>query len=147
MPAPILRKAFWTLATLLVVAVVAFVSLPIVASTQIVRARIAQGRHLARQSVEFALPGNQIDLPARRGETGLFVEAPELAELLRTGNILYDRDERGEYFQLYSRNHGEGFFFEIVERRGDYQGYGAPNAPFRIAAQKRYLRPSGMPRL
>ena len=42
MPAPILRKAFWTLATLLVVAVVAFVSLPIVASTQIVRTRIAQ---------------------------------------------------------------------------------------------------------
>ena len=72
---------------------------------------------------------------------------PELAERLRTGNILYDRDGRGEYFQLYSRNYGEGFFFEIVERRGDYQGYGAPNAPFRIAAQKRYLRPSGMPRL
>ncbi len=41
--------------------------------------------------------------------------------------------------------HGEGFFFEIVERRG-YKGYGAPNAIFRIAAQKRHIRPMGMPR-
>src|SRR5262249_960120 len=30
---------------------------------------------------------------------------------LRAGNILYDRDERGEFFQLYSPNYGEGFFF------------------------------------
>ena len=27
-----------------------------------------------------------------------------------------------------------------------YKGYGAPNAPFRIAAQKRVIRPTGMPR-
>jgi len=30
--------------------------------------------------------------------------------------------------------------FEIVQRRR-YAGYGAPNAPFRIAAQKRDIRP------
>ena len=36
---------------------------------------------------------------------------------------------------------GEGFFFEIVERRG-YRGYGGPNAPFRIAAQKRAMHPA-----
>jgi len=42
--------------------------------------------------------------------------------------------------------YGEGFFFEIVERRDGYKGYGAPNAQFRIAAQKRSLRPAGMPR-
>jgi 4-hydroxyphenylpyruvate dioxygenase len=71
---------------------------------------------------------------------------PDLADLLRAKNILYDRDDGGEYFQLYSPNYGEGFFFEIVERRGGYRGYGAPNAPFRIAAQKRHLRPKGMPR-
>ncbi|PXA90544.1 hypothetical protein DMC25_07095, partial [Caulobacter sp. D4A] len=59
--------------------------------------------------------------------------------------ILYDRDEHGEYFQLYSMTYGEGFFFEIVERRG-YKGYGAPNAIFRIAALKKALRPEGMPR-
>ena len=71
---------------------------------------------------------------------------PDFADRLRAANILYDRDEHGEYFQLYSPNFGEGFFFEIVERRGGYRGYGAPNAPFRIAAQKRRLRPPGIPR-
>ncbi len=70
---------------------------------------------------------------------------PEFAERLRRANILYDRDDSGEYFQLYSPIYGEGFFFEIVERRG-YKGYGAPNAIFRIAAQKRHIRPMGMPR-
>ncbi len=71
---------------------------------------------------------------------------PELADRLRDGNILYDRDEHGEYFQLYAPTWGDGFIFEIVERRNGYTGYGAPNAPFRIAAQKRHLRPVGMPR-
>jgi 4-hydroxyphenylpyruvate dioxygenase len=71
---------------------------------------------------------------------------PAFADRLRAANILYDRDEHGEYFQLYSPNFGEGFFFEIVERRGGYRGYGAPNAIFRIAAQKRHMRPKGMPR-
>ena len=46
----------------------------------------------------------------------------------------------GEYFQLYSRTYGDGFFFEIVERRNGYRGYGAPNAPFRIAAQQRAIQ-------
>jgi 4-hydroxyphenylpyruvate dioxygenase len=67
---------------------------------------------------------------------------PELADRLRTENILYDQDEAGEYFQLYAPTWGEGFIVEIVERRHGYRGYGAPNAPFRIAAQKRYLRPA-----
>jgi 4-hydroxyphenylpyruvate dioxygenase len=69
---------------------------------------------------------------------------PEFADRLRAAHILYDRDDAGEYFQLYSPVYGEGFFFEIVERRG-YRGYGAANAPFRIAAQKRHMRPEGLP--
>jgi 4-hydroxyphenylpyruvate dioxygenase len=81
------------------------------------------------------------DLEARLG-----VE-PGLVERLGALNILYDRDDAGgEYFQFYSHIHGDGFFFEIVERRGGYSGYGAPNASFRIAAQKRELPPRGMPR-
>jgi 4-hydroxyphenylpyruvate dioxygenase len=67
-------------------------------------------------------------------------------ERLKNAHALYDRDEQGEYFQLYSPGFGEGFFFEIVERRGGYRGYGAPNAQFRIAAQKRRMRPKGMPK-
>ena len=70
---------------------------------------------------------------------------PDLTERLKAENILYDRDEYGEYFQLYSPTYGEGFFFEIVERR-DYRGYGAANAIFRIAALKKNLRPAGLPR-
>lgn len=70
---------------------------------------------------------------------------PALTERLKAENILYDRDEHGEYFQLYSGTYGEGFFFEIVERRG-YRGYGAPNAIFRIAALRRQMRPDGMPK-
>lgn len=64
---------------------------------------------------------------------------PGFADRLRAGNILYDRDEVGEYLQLFSGIHGESFFFEIVERRGAYNGYGGPNAPFRITAQRRLL--------
>ena len=71
---------------------------------------------------------------------------PDFADALRAASILYDRDDHGEYFQIYSRTFGEGFFFEIVERRGAYGGYGAMNAPFRIAAQRRLLRPEGMPK-
>ena len=72
--------------------------------------------------------------------------APDLIQKLRSGSILYDRDEKGEFFQLYSRNFGEGFFFELVERRNGYAGYGGANAPFRIAAQKRAMPPKGMPK-
>lgn len=71
---------------------------------------------------------------------------PAFSDALREASILYDRDDNGEYFQIYSRTFGEGFFFEIVERRGAYNGYGAMNAPFRIAAQRRLLRPEGMPK-
>ncbi len=70
----------------------------------------------------------------------------ETTRRLQRHRILYDRDGAGEYFQLYSHVHGDGFFFEIVERRGGYKGYGAPNAPFRIAAQKRELPPKGLPK-
>ena len=81
------------------------------------------------------------DLAARLGLE------PDLLAALRTDNLLYDRDEKGEYFQLYSRNFGDGFFFEIVQRKGGYAGYGAINAPFRIAAQKRVARPAAIPKV
>lgn len=59
----------------------------------------------------------------------------EMVAALKVGDILYDRDGRGEYFQIYSAPFWNGFFFEIVERRGGYDGYGARNAPIRLAAQ------------
>jgi 4-hydroxyphenylpyruvate dioxygenase len=71
---------------------------------------------------------------------------PELIATLKRHNLLYDRDGAGEYFQFYLPSFADGFFFEVVERRGGYEGYGAINAPFRIAAQKRAIRPASVPR-
>jgi 4-hydroxyphenylpyruvate dioxygenase len=66
----------------------------------------------------------RVDLPAERLRT------------LKANNILYDRDETGEYFQLYTPSFKDLFFVEIVERRG-YRGFGAINAPIRLHAQSR----------
>ncbi|TNF21381.1 MAG: sugar phosphate isomerase/epimerase and 4-hydroxyphenylpyruvate domain-containing protein [Rhodobacteraceae bacterium] len=79
------------------------------------------------------------DLAAR------FALAPEMLDRLRAANILYDEDAGGAFLQFYSRPFAGGMFFEIVERRAGYGGYGGPNAPFRIAAQKRLMRAKGVP--
>jgi 4-hydroxyphenylpyruvate dioxygenase len=71
--------------------------------------------------------------------------APERLDALRARNILYDRDEAGEYLQAYSQSFEEGFFFEFVERRG-YKGFGAINAPIRLAAQARLARHPAVPK-
>ena len=47
---------------------------------------------------------------------------------------MYDRDESGEFLHFYTPPVGT-VFLEIVERRGGYDGYGALNAPVRLAAQ------------
>jgi 4-hydroxyphenylpyruvate dioxygenase len=72
--------------------------------------------------------------------------APELLGAMKQNGILYDRDEDGEFFQVYTHAFEERFFFEIVERRG-YKGFGAPNAGIRLAAQTREARPRTMPRI
>jgi 4-hydroxyphenylpyruvate dioxygenase len=71
---------------------------------------------------------------------------PALLKSMKQNAILYDRDEDGEFFQVYTHAFEERFFFEIVERRG-YNGFGAPNAGVRLAAQTREARPRTMPRI
>ena len=89
----------------------------------------------------LAMPENYYrDLAAR------FDLPEDLLQKMRAANILYDRDETGALFQCYSGSMFGGLFFEIVQRSGGYKGYGAPNAPFRIAAQKRQSLAKGMPR-
>lgn len=83
-------------------------------------------------------PNYYDDLAAR------FDFPPGLLERLKAANILYDRDASGEFFQMYSGAFAGGMFFEIIQRSG-YTGFGGPNAPFRIAAQKRRMRAKGMP--
>jgi 4-hydroxyphenylpyruvate dioxygenase len=65
---------------------------------------------------------------------------------LRASNILYDREGEAEYFQAYTKTLEGGFFFEIVERRR-YQGYGAVNAPIRLASQTRLATETAPPEL
>ncbi|MEV5459548.1 bifunctional sugar phosphate isomerase/epimerase/4-hydroxyphenylpyruvate dioxygenase family protein [Streptomyces cellulosae] len=48
--------------------------------------------------------------------------------------ILYDRDAQGTFRHCYTHTVGR-VFFELVQREGAYRGYGAPNAPVRLAAQ------------
>ena len=50
-------------------------------------------------------------------------------------NLLYDRDEAGEFLHAYTDTFDDRFFFEIVQRCGGYQQYGAANAAVRMAAQ------------
>ena len=71
----------------------------------------------------------------------------ELLKKLQAGNILYDKDDNGEYLQIYTQSFENLFFFEIVERRGDYKGFGAANAPIRLAAQSRQARHPAIPRV
>ena len=71
---------------------------------------------------------------------------PGLLKAMQDNGILYDRDEAGEFFQVYTHAFEERFFFEIVQRRG-YKGFGAPNAGIRLAAQTREARPRTMPRM
>ncbi|GAA0992978.1 sugar phosphate isomerase/epimerase and 4-hydroxyphenylpyruvate domain-containing protein [Acrocarpospora macrocephala] len=52
----------------------------------------------------------------------------------RALGIMYDRDDHGEFLHLYTITIGR-VFFELVQRVGGYQGYGAVNAPVRLAVQ------------
>jgi 4-hydroxyphenylpyruvate dioxygenase len=55
-------------------------------------------------------------------------------EELSSLNLLYDRDDRGEFLHFYTQTVGS-LFFEVVQRLDGYGGYGAPNAPVRMASQ------------
>ena len=79
------------------------------------------------------------DLAAR------FTLPDDLLSKMQAANVLYDEEAGAPFFQIYSRDTAGGLFFEIVQRDAGYAGYGAPNAPFRIAAQKRTGPPKGMP--
>ncbi|WP_030662665.1 bifunctional sugar phosphate isomerase/epimerase/4-hydroxyphenylpyruvate dioxygenase family protein [Streptomyces cellulosae] len=63
-------------------------------------------------------------------------------ETYRELGILYDRDAHGTFRHCYTHTVGR-VFFELVQRDGGYRGYGAPNAPVRLAAQHAVRRLTG----
>jgi 4-hydroxyphenylpyruvate dioxygenase len=87
----------------------------------------------------LAIPDNYYaDLAAR------YALPDHTVEELRQHGILYDRDAHGgELLHFYTPVHGGRVFFEVVERRGGYDGFGEANAPVRMAAH-RHLRLRGM---
>lgn len=90
----------------------------------------------ARGLATLPMPDNYYDdLEAKFGLDPAFLER------LRAAGALYDRDEDGEYLQIYTQSFDERFFVELVERRGGYRGFGAANASIRLAAQARSARP------
>ena len=77
----------------------------------------------------LAIPANYYDDLMARFD----LPAALVAEMHELG-VLYDRDETGDFTHFYTRTIGS-IFFEVVQRRGGYDGYGAANAPVRLAAQ------------
>ncbi|TWH75895.1 4-hydroxyphenylpyruvate dioxygenase [Azomonas agilis] len=50
-------------------------------------------------------------------------------------NVLYDRDPQGgELFHVYTEPFEDRFFFEILQRKNNYAGYGAANVAVRLAS-------------
>ncbi len=105
---------------------VAFTSTDVLAS-----ARAARARGLR----QLPIPDNYYDdLMAR------FALPDADVQEMRDLGVLYDRVNEGEFRHFYTATVGE-VFFEVVERRGGYDGYGAANASVRLAAQ--HLRDAG----
>jgi 4-hydroxyphenylpyruvate dioxygenase len=89
---------------------------------------------LSAKGAKFlAIPDNYYDDLAARFD----LDEAMIDRLSRHG-ILYDRDDNGgEFFHVYTELFDGRFFFELVQRRGGYDQYGAPNAAVRMAAQTR----------
>ncbi|KQS97717.1 4-hydroxyphenylpyruvate dioxygenase [Cellulomonas sp. Leaf395] len=100
---------------------VAFRSPDVIAAARTARAR---GLH------PLPIPANYYDDLAARFD----LPAAVLDEMRELG-VLYDRDDTGgEFRHFYTRTVG-AVFFELVQRDGGYDGYGAAGAPVRLAAQ------------
>ncbi|GBD48747.1 bifunctional sugar phosphate isomerase/epimerase/4-hydroxyphenylpyruvate dioxygenase family protein [Methylopila sp. Yamaguchi] len=83
----------------------------------------------ARGAATLSIPHNYYeDLGSR------FTLDSEFVNRLERHSVMYDEDETGHFLHAYGPAFANGLFFEIVERKG-YSGFGAPNAPVRVACQ------------
>ncbi|WP_418128688.1 TIM barrel protein [Variovorax sp. 375MFSha3.1] len=60
---------------------------------------------------------------------------PALLSRMREAGVLFDRSPAGDYLHIYTESFEGGLFFEVAQRVGDYDAYGALNAPARMASQ------------
>lgn len=84
----------------------------------------------ARGSHSLPIPANYYEDVAAKWDLD-----EDRLETLRSLKLLYDRDDTGEFLHAYTAAFDDRFFFEIVQRIGNYQQYGAANATVRMAAQ------------
>ena len=59
----------------------------------------------------------------------------DLIERMRAAGVLFDRSPVGDYLHIYTESFENGLFFEVVQRVGAYDAYGAANASARMASQ------------
>ena len=83
----------------------------------------------ARGAIMLAIPANYYDdLGAKHG-----TEQATL-DLWQSLGIMMERVDDGEFLHAYTVPFDDRFFFEIIERRNGYSGYGVGDAPVRLAA-------------
>ena len=91
----------------------------------------AAARRMRAHGVQsLPIPGNYYDDLAARYDLD-----PHLLDAMRELDILYESGS-GEFLHFYTPTVDGRLFFEVVQRRGGYTGYGAANAPVRMAAQR-----------
>lgn len=90
-------------------------------------------RELRQRGVPLmAVPDNYyVDLDARFGLPH------DVLDEFRAHQLLYDRIGDGELLHAYTPVLPTGFYVELLERRGGYDGYGSANTVVRLAAQGR----------
>lgn len=93
---------------------------------------LSAARRMRAHGVQpLRIPGNYYDDLAARYDLDA-----ELLEALRELDVLYERSGAGEFLHFYTPTVDGRLFFEVVQRRGGYAGYGAANASVRMAAQR-----------
>lgn len=82
------------------------------------------------------IPANYYDDLAAKHEV-----PPETLARWQALGLMMERDAAGgEFLHAYTVPFDDRFFFEVIERRGGYDGYGALDAPVRLAALAQWQR-------
>jgi 4-hydroxyphenylpyruvate dioxygenase len=91
---------------------------------------LAAARHVRDRGVPLlAVPDNYYEDLAARADL-----SADMLEALRDLGVLNDAEPSGELLHFFTETIGDRLFFEVIERRGAYGGYGAANSAVRLAA-------------